>query len=97
MVKNTRANAKAEADTERRGANGEPKLLPKMRPYDLRHTGATLLLLAGESPKVVSERLGHSTITLTMDTYSHVLPGMQERAASKLDAIFRAEPELAAN
>jgi integrase len=74
------------------GADGEPKSppLPPIRPYDLRHTGATLLLLAGENPKVVSERLGHSTVVLTLNTYSHVLPGMQERAASKMDAIFRA-------
>jgi integrase len=50
--------------------------LPRIRPYDLRHTAATLLLLAGESTKVVSERLGHSTATLTLDTYQHVLPGM---------------------
>jgi integrase len=60
-----------------------------IRPYDLRHTGATLLLLAGEDAKVVAERLGHSTTRLTQDVYQHVLPGMQERAAAKLDAIFR--------
>jgi integrase len=60
-----------------------------VRPYDLRHTSATLLLLAGENVKVVSERLGHSTTRLTLDIYQHVLPGMQERAAAKLDAIFR--------
>jgi integrase len=63
--------------------------LPHLRPYDLRHSSATLLLLANESPKVVCERLGHSSITLTLDTYSHVLPGMQERAAAKLDGILR--------
>jgi len=51
-------------------------------------TRATLLLLAGESLKVVSERLGHTTITLTADTYSHVLPTMQRAAADKLDAMF---------
>jgi integrase len=66
--------------------------LPAIRPYDLRHSSATLLLLAGEDSKVVAERLGHSTTRLTMDTYQHVLPGMQERAAAKLDAIFR-QPE----
>jgi integrase len=48
-----------------------------------------LLLLAGEDAKVVAERLGHSTTRLTQDTYQHVLPGMRERAASELDAIFR--------
>src|SRR5262249_18185036 len=68
--------------------------LPRIRPYDLRHSSATLLLLAGEDSKVVSERLGHSTTRLTQDTYQHVLPGMQERAAQKLDAIFR-QPEPA--
>lgn len=62
--------------------------LPKLRLYDLRHTHATLLLAAGEHPKVVQERLGHSTITLTLDTYSHVVPGMQERAAERLDALL---------
>jgi integrase len=58
------------------------------RVYDLRHTCATLLLLAGESVKVVSERLGHASVTLTMDTYQHVLPTMQEAAADKLEAMF---------
>ncbi len=63
--------------------------LPKeFRLYDLRHSCATLLLLAGENPKVVSERLGHASITLTLDTYSHVLPSMQQRAAEKLEAIL---------
>ena len=65
--------------------------LPAIRPYDLRHSSATLLLLAGEDSKVVAERLGHSTTRLTQDTYQHVLPGMQERAAKKLDAILRPE------
>lgn len=49
---------------------------------------ATLLLLAGENPKVVSERLGHSSIVLTLDTYSHILPGMQERATQKLEGLL---------
>ncbi|MEX2535805.1 MAG: tyrosine-type recombinase/integrase [Trueperaceae bacterium] len=63
-----------------------------VRLYDLRHTHATLLLKAGVHPKIVSERLGHSSIALTLDTYSHVLPGMQDEAASKLDAmLFRAD------
>ncbi|EGK10195.1 phage integrase family site-specific recombinase [Desmospora sp. 8437] len=59
--------------------------LPHIRFHDLRHTHATLLLQQGEHPKVVSERLGHSTITITMDTYSHVMPNMQKEAAQKLD------------
>jgi integrase len=62
--------------------------LPDIRLYDLRHTSATLLLLADENPKVVSERLGHSSVTLTLDTYSHVLPTMGRRAADKLNAIL---------
>lgn len=63
--------------------------LPRIRFHDLRHTHATLLLAQGVHPKVVSERLGHSTIGLTMDTYSHVLPVLQEEAASKLDSTLR--------
>ena len=65
--------------------------LPNIRLYDLRHSCATLLLSAGENPKIVSERLGHASITLTLDTYSHVLPDMQEKAADKLeDMLFNA-------
>lgn len=60
------------------------------RLYDLRHSCATLLLSAGENPKVVSERLGHASITLTLDTYSHVLPDMQEGAAAKLESMLYA-------
>ena len=62
--------------------------LPQIRLYDLRHSCATLLLIADENPKVVSERLGHSTIVLTLDTYSHVLPTMQQRASEKLDKLL---------
>lgn len=58
------------------------------RLYDLRHTCATLLLQAGVHPKVVAERLGHSSIVLTMDTYSHVLPGMQEEATAQLERML---------
>ena len=47
---------------------------------------ATQLLRAGVHPKVVSERLGHASIGITLDTYSHVMPGMQEEAAKKIDA-----------
>jgi integrase len=66
--------------------------LPSIRLYDLRHTCATLLLLADEPAKVVSERLGHSTVTLTLDTYSHVLPTMQQRAAEKMGKILGYKP-----
>ncbi len=62
--------------------------LPKIRLYDLRHTMATLLLTAGVHPKVVSERLGHASITLTMDTYSHVLPTMQQDATESLERLM---------
>lgn len=57
-------------------------------PYTLRHTCATLLLLAGENPKVVCERLGHSSIVMTLDTYSHVLPSMQQAATEKLEKML---------
>jgi integrase len=56
--------------------------LPRIRFHDLRHTHATLALAAGVHPKVVSERLGHASITITLDTYSHAIPAMQETAAS---------------
>lgn len=59
-----------------------------IRLYDLRHTCATLLLSAGENPKIVSERLGHANITLTLDTYSHVLPDMQKAATNKLEEML---------
>jgi integrase len=56
-------------------------LLPRIRLHDLRHTHATLALQAGVHPKVVQERLGHSTIAITLDIYSHVIPAMQKEAA----------------
>ncbi|MEN1761471.1 site-specific integrase [Anoxynatronum sibiricum] len=56
--------------------------------YDMRHTCATLLLQAGINPKVVAERLGHASITLTLDTYSHCLPDMQGEATDKLSAMI---------
>lgn len=63
--------------------------LPQIRFHDLRHTHATLMLRNGEHPKVVSERLGHSRIQITLDRYSHVLPNMQGEAAQKLeDSLF---------
>jgi integrase len=62
--------------------------------YSLWHTCATLLLLADVSPKVVSERLGHSTTTLTLDTYSHVLPTMQKRAADATGKLLGSKLEV---
>ncbi|HEV7744810.1 MAG TPA: tyrosine-type recombinase/integrase [Pyrinomonadaceae bacterium] len=64
------------------------KLPASITPYSLRHTCATLLLLAGENPKVVSERLGHSSVVMTLDTYSHVLPCMQQAATEKLERML---------
>jgi integrase len=63
--------------------------LPHMRFHDLRHSAATILLVAGVHPKVVQERLGHSTVAMTMDIYSHVLPSMQKEAAGKIDDLFK--------
>lgn len=64
--------------------------LPLVRFHDLRHTHATLLLMQGVNAKVVSERLGHSKVDMTLDTYSHVLPNMQKDAALKLEnMLFR--------
>lgn len=61
--------------------------LPDIRFHDLRHTSASLMLKQGVSAKVVQERLGHSDIALTLNTYSHLLPGIQEEAAEKMDEI----------
>ncbi|HEY6284837.1 MAG TPA: site-specific integrase [Ktedonobacteraceae bacterium] len=63
--------------------------LPDIRFHDLRHSAATLLLSVGVHPKVVQEILGHSQISITMDVYSHVLPGMQQDAMSRLNAILK--------
>jgi len=63
--------------------------LPRVRFHDLRHTHATQLLLAGVHPRIAQERLGHSTVVLTLDLYSHVTATMQEDAAAKIDEVFR--------
>jgi integrase len=65
------------------------KDIPRVRFHDLRHSHATQLLLAGVHPKVAQERLGHSTISVTLDLYSHVTATMQEDAAAKIDAAFQ--------
>ncbi len=62
--------------------------LPAIRFHDLRHTHATLLLLQGVHAKIVQERLGHATIAVTIDTYSHVLPSMQDQVVEKLNKLF---------
>jgi integrase len=64
--------------------------LQRIRLHDLRHTHATLLLKGGVHPKIAQERLGHSSIAITLDLYSHVLPGMQREAANMLDQSMRA-------
>lgn len=61
--------------------------LPRIRLHDLRHTHATLALQAGIHPKVISERLGHSSVSITLDIYSHAIPAMQETAASLIAAL----------
>jgi integrase len=66
--------------------------LPPVRFHDLRHAHATLMLAQGVHPKIVSERLGHASIGITLDTYSHVLPTLQQEAAAAFDALFPGEP-----
>jgi integrase len=61
---------------------------PRIRLHDLRHTHATLALQAGVHPKVVSERLGHASISITLDIYSHAIPAMEEEAAARVAALF---------
>lgn len=58
--------------------------------YSLRHTCASLLLLQGVNPKVVAERLGHANIQLTLNTYSHILPGLQAEATERISTLLRA-------
>lgn len=60
-------------------------LVPRIRFHDLRHYNATVLLGEGVHPKIVQERLGHATISMTLDIYSHVLPGLQRQAAQALE------------
>lgn len=61
----------------------------RVRFHDLRHSHASQLLVEGVHPKVVSERLGHSSVSITLDVYSHVLPGLHEDAAAKIDAALK--------
>ena len=69
-------------------AHGRRAKLPAIRLHDLRHTYATLALSAGVHPKVVSERLGHSSIAITLDTYSHVIPSLGEEAAAQVASLI---------
>ena len=67
--------------------------LPDIRFHDLRHSHATILLISGVNAKIVSERLGHSRTSFTQDVYQHVLPHMQDGAASAIDEMFKIETE----
>jgi integrase len=63
--------------------------VPDVHFHDLRHTCATLLLTKGVHPEIVSEMLGHSSIAITLDTYSHVIPGLGEAAANAMEEALR--------
>ena len=63
--------------------------LPRIRFHVLRHSHATQMLANGVHPKIASERLGHANIGITLDLYSHVMPGMQEDAANAVDAALQ--------
>ena len=90
MIRLANKTAADEADKARaQGIEVEPLVLPVIRFHDLRHTAATLRLIQGDNPKVVQELLGHSQISLTLDTYSHVIPTMQKESAARLDGLFR--------
>ena len=67
--------------------------LPHVRFHDLRHTHATMMMEQGVNPKTVAERLGHASVVITLDTYSHVLPGLQEEAALKFEEAVRKAAE----
>lgn len=68
--------------------------MPYLRLHDLRHIHATMLLKAGTHPRIVQERLGHSTIATTLDIYSHTVPGMQKAAAERLDTLLPKVEEI---
>ena len=86
LVTGLSTQRRREQEAALRGQDAEP--FPSIRFHDLRHTAATLMLLEGIHPKVVQERLGHATISMTLDTYSHVLPTMQADAAERLGRVL---------
>jgi integrase len=88
QARESERNARASALTST-GAIRSSATLPSIRFHDLRHTAATLLLAQGVSPRVIMETLGHSQISLTLDTYSHILPALQQEAADRMDAALR--------
>ncbi len=65
-------------------------LLPRLRFHDLRHTAASLLLAQGVDARTIMDTLGHSQISLTLDTYSHLMPTLRADAAAKMDALLTA-------
>jgi integrase len=67
--------------------------LPRVRIHDLRHTAATLLLVQGVHPRVVQGLLGHASIAITMNTYSHVVPALRKDAADQMDAALKGAGE----
>jgi len=62
--------------------------LPRIRYHDLRHTAASLILNYGVSPIVISRRLGHSKVSITLDIYGHLIPEMQNKAAELIDELI---------
>jgi integrase len=68
--------------------------LPRIRFHDLRHTHATILLLMGTNPKLVADRLGHSTVQITLDTYSHVLPSMKQDLTEQFSKMMKSGPNV---
>jgi integrase len=76
---------------------GRLKNLPRIRFHDLRHSHATQLLASGVHPKIASERLGHASVGITLDLYSHVTDTMQGEAAAKLDSAMQVAKSRLAN
>lgn len=76
------------ADVIRHRPRAEKAGLPAIRFHDLRHTAATLMMGWGVHPKVVSEMLGHSQVSITLDLYSHVTPTMQREATDAMDEVL---------
>ncbi len=68
--------------------------LPEVKLKDLRHTHASALIAAGVHPKIISERLGHTNIGITMDIYGHLMPGASRQAADQFEGLMQAEPKL---
>jgi integrase len=62
--------------------------LPRIRFHDLRHAAASLLLAQGVEPRTIMQTLGHSQISLTLNTYAHVIPALQQEAADRMDALL---------